>query len=305
VRNPPARLRTYLALSRTPHALLDLAAPAVAALMWTDGFHPPEVTALGLLTVFAAYTAVYALNDIIDREADRRKVLAGYREAGGYLDAVLVRHPLARGLLTTRQALAWALSWAAVAAAGSLVLNPVCLVLFMGGFAAEIAYCRLACVSPWRALLSGVVKTLGPLAAVLVVDPSPSPLPFALLGLWVFLVEIGGQNVPSDWTDLEEDRKLGAATIPARLGEATAAVLALAALAAAVAVQLALVTLLARAHRLELAAMSLAAGVALLLLPAARLAACRRRDAVFRLFNRASAYPAALLAAMVAKLLLL
>jgi 4-hydroxybenzoate polyprenyltransferase len=289
VRNPPARLRTYLALSRTPHALLDLAAPAVAALMWTDGFHPPEVTALGLLTVFAAYTAVYALNDIIDREADRRKVLAGYREAGGYLDAVLVRHPLARGLLTTRQALAWALSWAAVAAAGSLVLNPVCLVLFMGGFAAEIAYCRLACVSPWRALLSGVVKTLGPLAAVLVVDPSPSPLPFALLGLWVFLVEIGGQNVPSDWTDLEEDRKLGAATIPARLGEATAAVLALA----------------ARAHRLELAAMSLAAGVALLLLPAARLAACRRRDAVFRLFNRASAYPAALLAAMVAKLLLL
>ncbi len=149
-----------------------------------------------------------------------------------------------------------------------------------------------------------MVKTLGPLAAVLAVDPSPSLLPFALLGLWVFLVEIGGQNIPSDWTDIEEDRRLGAATIPARLGEASAARLALAALAAAVAVQLALVALLARAHRLEFAAVSLASGVALLLLPAARLAACRRRDAVFRLFNRASAYPAALLAAMVVKLLL-
>ena len=304
MRNPPARLRYYLALSRAPHATLDLAAPALAGLMWIDAVPPLRVVAIGLITVFAAYVAVYALNDIVDREADRKKVRAGYREAGGYLDAVLVRHPLARGLLTKRQALTWVLSWAAVAMAGAFILNPVCLLLFAGGCLAEIAYCRLCCVSPFRALLSGVVKTLGPLAAILAVDPRPNPLPFAVMWTWVFLVEIGGQNIPSDWTDIEEDRRLGAATIPTRLGESGAGLLAVATLGLAIVAQLALVVLLCRSHCLLFATASAALGVWLLLLPALRLQACRERKAVFRLFNRASAYPAALLAAMLVKRLL-
>ena len=236
-----ARLLRYLALSRAPHAALDLAAPALAALMWIDAWPPAGTLALGLLTVFAAYTAVYALNDIVDCAADREKIRAGYREAGGYLDAVLPRHPLAQGLLTRRQALAWAIGWTVVAMTGAFVLNPLCLLLFAAGCAVEIAYCRLCCVTPLRAALSGVVKTLGPIAAVVAVDPRPAALPLVTLFAWVFLVEVGGQNIPSDWTDIEEDRRLGAATIPARLGERNAARLALAAVALAVLAQLALV----------------------------------------------------------------
>jgi 4-hydroxybenzoate polyprenyltransferase len=61
-----ARLKLFLALSRTPHGLLDLATPLLAALLWLGHLPPGDVTALGILGAFAGYTAVYALNDIVD-----------------------------------------------------------------------------------------------------------------------------------------------------------------------------------------------------------------------------------------------
>jgi 4-hydroxybenzoate polyprenyltransferase len=296
-------------LSRTPHAALDVAAPALAALLWLDGLPPWRITLLGLLTAFAAYLAVYALNDIAGCPSDREKIRSapsgrnGCQEAADYLDSALVRHPLALGLLNKRQAVAWTAFWAGVAIVGAAVLNPVCLLIFLGGCAAEAAYCRLWCVTPLRALLSGVVKTLGPLAAVFAVDPRPPALPLALLFLWVFLVEIGGQNIPADWTDIKEDRCLGAETIPVLLGERRAARLVLLSLALGVLAQQALVWVLAGSHSLYVAGYSLAAGFGLLLLPALRLQAALDRHSVIRLFNRASFYPAALLAGAAVKLL--
>src|SRR5512135_1255253 len=82
-----SRLKLFLALSRTPHGLLDLAAPALAALLWLGRFPPLSVTALGLLTVFAGYTAVYALNDVVDYRVDREKLRLKGPEVGHYLDA--------------------------------------------------------------------------------------------------------------------------------------------------------------------------------------------------------------------------
>ena len=49
-------------------------------------------------------------------------------------------------------------------------------------------------------------------------NPSPAPLFVATLFLWLFAWEIGGQNIPNDWTDIEEDRRFNAQTIPIRLG---------------------------------------------------------------------------------------
>ena len=62
------RLKMFLALSRTPHGVIDMAAPALAALLCLGRFPSPAVTIVGLLTVFAGYTAVYALNDLVDPE---------------------------------------------------------------------------------------------------------------------------------------------------------------------------------------------------------------------------------------------
>jgi 4-hydroxybenzoate polyprenyltransferase len=61
-----SRLKLFLALSRTPHGLLDMCTPAFGALLWLGHFPSPFIVIIGLATTFAGYTAVYALNDIVD-----------------------------------------------------------------------------------------------------------------------------------------------------------------------------------------------------------------------------------------------
>ena len=69
-----SRLKLFWALSRTPHGLLDMATPGLCALLWLGTFPPPALIGLGLITAFSGYTAVYALNDVIDYREDRKKV---------------------------------------------------------------------------------------------------------------------------------------------------------------------------------------------------------------------------------------
>jgi len=301
-----SRIKPFLALSRTPHALLDLAAPALAALLWLGGLPPLKVTALGLLTVFAGYTAVYALNDVVDHRVDREKLgRSTYTTADSYLDALFMRHPLAQGQVSYREGLVWTAAWALVALTGAYLLNPVCALIFLAGCILEAAYCLLLKVSHLRVLVSGVVKTLGGMAAVFAVDPELEPTLLLLLLLWLFCWEIGGQNIPADWHDVEEDRALGARTIPVRYGLAGAGKI--------VAVSLSLTVILSvavfRATPGKVpwlgAVVAVAWGSYLLLLPARRLLATGGRDQAAALFNRASYYPLAILATVMACGLLL
>jgi 4-hydroxybenzoate polyprenyltransferase len=59
------------------------------------------------------------------------------------------------------------------------------------------------------------------------VDTNPS-IPLVLLILaWVFVWEIGGQNVPADWNDTVEDQRVNAKTIPLQLGTQAAGIIVL------------------------------------------------------------------------------
>ena len=297
-------LTVYLALSRTPHGLLDLAGPFCAALLCRGGLPSASVAALGCVTVFAGYTAVYALNDIVDYRSDKRQMEgSGQDVRANYLDAAFIRHPLAHGYLSLPGAVAWFVLWLAVALAGAYALNPVCAVLLLLGCILEAAYCLLLTVSHLRALINGVVKALGPLAAAFAVEPSPSP--WFLLGLfaWIFTWEIGGQNIPADWHDASRDAATGARTMPVVLGYPAAGRLAVASLVASLLVSVPLLALspLAVAAPLWLAAVLL--GAALLLPPALRLARGLEDAEAAALFNRASCYPALVLAVLVAHLL--
>jgi 4-hydroxybenzoate polyprenyltransferase len=96
--NGLSRIKLFWALSRTPHGLLDMATPAFAALLWIGGFPSLYVMVLGLITTFAGYTAVYALNDVVDHRVDKEKLKrGGFQDYDDYLDAVLVRHLPGRG----------------------------------------------------------------------------------------------------------------------------------------------------------------------------------------------------------------
>jgi 4-hydroxybenzoate polyprenyltransferase len=300
-----SRLKLFLALSRTPHGLLDLATAALAAVLWCGGLPPVGIAALGLLTVFAGYTAVYALNDVVDRRVDREKLrLQADAPRPAYLDAVWQRHPLAAGDVSLREGLLWTGAWAAVALAGAYALNPVCALIFLAGCLLEAIYCLLLRVSQLRVLVSGLVKTLGGLAAVFAVDPHPAPHLLLLLLGWLFFWEVGGQNIPADWHDLEEDRILQAQTVPVCCGPQGASVLALGSLAVSVALSLPLLGLAPAAFTLAGVGLTLAAGLYLLILPAFGLYRTRGKGQAAALFNRASYYPLSVLLIILFGLLL-
>jgi 4-hydroxybenzoate polyprenyltransferase len=291
-----ARFKLFLALSRTPHGLLDLATPLLAALLWLGRLPPVEVTVLGILAAFAGYTAVYALNDIVDYRTDREKIgQAGFHRDIAYLDAAFVRHPLAQGLLSLPAAVAWAGGWALISLFAAYLLNPVCALILVGGCILETAYCLLLKISQLRALVSGVVKTLGGLAAVFAVDPSPEPSFLCLLFLWLFFWEIGGQNVPADWHDIEEDAALAARTVPVVYGPRGASVIVLGTLLASVFLSGLLLGHSPLGLEVSHLIAALAAGGFFLLWPAVCLFRTRDRKEAALLFNRASYYPLSLL----------
>ena len=300
-----SRLKLFLALSRTPHGLIDMTTPAFGALLWLGAFPPFSVIVLGVITAFAGYTAVYALNDVIDYRADREKALkGGFCNAGADLDAVMVRHPMACGFLSFREGLLWALAWAALALIGAYLLNPVCVAIFLAGSFLEAIYCLLWRVTHLRTLVSGAVKTSGAVAAVFAVDPRPSPAFVVTLFLCLFFWEIGGQNVPNDWTDIEEDRRFKAKTIPVRFGTDRSNTIILASLGIAVGISMILFFFSKTRFELPFVGLALLIGGYLLLLPAYRLYRPRNRTFAMALFNRASYYPMALLLVVLLKLII-
>jgi 4-hydroxybenzoate polyprenyltransferase len=249
---------------------------------------------VGLITVFAGYTAVYALNDIVDYRSDRVKLAAGGFRGEVHasdLDALLIRHPMAQGTLSLPAGIAWAVVWALVAAAGAYWLNPFCLVIFIAGCFLETLYCLLWRVSPYRVFVSGAVKSTGAVAAVFAVDPQPSLVFVTILFLVIFLWEIGGQNAPNDWTDIEEDRRFGARTIPVIFGLDKTRDIVLGSLFLAVVANLVLFTLSPAGFGPPVLGASAAVGVGLLLWPAWQLHGSSRKTDAMRLFNLASYYP--------------
>jgi 4-hydroxybenzoate polyprenyltransferase len=299
-----SRVKLFLALSRTPHGLLDLATPALAALLWYGGVPPFKVTVVGLITVFAGYTAVYALNDVVDYRVDQEKLKAtGGRLKAGYLDALFMRHPMAQGQVSFGEGLLWTLAWATLALVGAYTLNPMCAKIFLLGCLLEGVYCLLLRVSQLRTLVSGLVKTLGGVAAVFAVDPHPSRGFLLLLMLWLFCWEIGGQNVPADWHDVEEDQRLKAQTIPVRHGPTGASTIILGTLILSICLSVVLVRVAPLRFTPLTAGLAVALGVYLLLWPALRLFWSEEKEQAAALFNRASYYPLGILSLALANLM--
>jgi len=291
-----SRLKLFLALSRTPHGLLDIAAPALCALLWLGVPPSAEVVLLGLLTAFSGYTAVYALNDMVDYRVDRKKVQqsSGGQQTGD-LDAVFVRHPLAQGMLKYGEGIFWMVGWGSLAMLGSYLLNPVCMMIFLSACLLEIIYCLLLRVTYLRGVISGVVKNSGGIAAVLAVDPNPSPVFLAVLFLWFFFWEIGGQNIPNDWIDLEEDRRMEAQTLPVRFGPERSIWILYGALVISLILGVAMFWVSPAKLSFPYLIGAAFCGLMFLLVPSHRLLRSKSAAEASSLFNRASYYPLAML----------
>lgn len=297
-------MRAYLALSRSAHGVLDIAMPGFAALLWLGRFPAWDVLVVALVTALAGYTAIYALNDLVGVKVDREKFAESGPNAGYGVEASDLRYPIARGKLGFGRGLAWFIAWYLIALAGAWWLNPWLLVVVIAAPILETVYCLLFKVTWWRVLVSGVVKSLGAIAAVLVVVPEPSLPMLGLMVAWLMAWEIGGQNVPADWNDVEEDRRVGARTIPLVFGPRVAGTVVLVALIATVALSLFLPRMSPLALGIPYQIATFAAGFFLLLVPGYRLFRSLEGRRAAYLFDRASLYPLAMLVIVTAFVLL-
>ncbi len=289
-------MNKFLALSRTTHAMLDIAAPGFCALLWLGRFPEWQVLILALATVFAAYTAVYALNDLVGIAVDREKFSGGIN-AGYSVEASELRYPLARNVLRYRDGWLWFGLWFLAAMIGAYLLNPFILIILAGAALLEVLYCMLFKVTYLRVLVSGLVKSSGPVAAVFAVDRNPSPYLLLLIFFWMFFWEVGGQNIPADWNDTVEDRRVNAKTIPIQFGTKNAGLIVVIALALAVITSLFLPVISPIRLGWPYILASAAAGILLLLRPGYRLYRQHQEGRMAaRLFDNASYYPLAHLA---------
>jgi 4-hydroxybenzoate polyprenyltransferase len=124
------------------------------------------------------------------------------------------------------------------------------------------------------------------------------------LFVWIFCWEIGGQNIPHDWADIEEDRRLEAQTVPVRFGAESATALILYTLIAAGMVNIVVLHFSQAVFEPLYVIVFLIGGIYFLIIPALRLYKIKERRNAMALFNRASYYPLALLLVMVVKIVL-
>ena len=287
-------VRKFFGLSRMTHSVLDIAHPAMGALLIFGGFPSPSTVVIGLLAAFAGFTAVFALNDVMDCGVDCEKMakLTGKKECFD-IDSVGYRHPIAQGALSFNAALGWVAIWGLLSLSLAFLLRPLCAALMVGALLLEIGYCRLLRVTHWKGILSGSMVAVGGLAGVYAVAAAP-PLPFVLLFFaWAFAWEVGCRNIPNDWSDIEEDINLGIRTVPVRYGRRAASWISFSLLCLTVAASLLFPLVVPVKHPILFLAGGVAAGAILLIEPAMRWVRDQRIESALYLFNRACFYPLA------------
>lgn len=286
-------MKRFFALSRTSHGVLDLAMPAFCALLWGGRFPDWTIILLSIFTAFSAYTAIYALNDLVGMAIDREKFSKHELNTGYSVEASELRYPLARNILSLQSGLIWMGFWFILAIIGSYLLNPTIVFILITASVLEVIYCLLLKVTYLRTLVSGLVKASGPIAAIYVVDSSPSLTSLLIVLVWVFFWEIGGQNVPADWNDTAEDISINAKTIPIHFGAQKAGLIVLTALAVTVITSAFLPLVSPAPLGLPYILASLVIGFVFLLRPGFQLSQNRDGRYAAMLFDKASYYPMA------------
>jgi 4-hydroxybenzoate polyprenyltransferase len=293
-------IRALLGMSRALVAVFVVAHAGLAAILATGQLPPVQTIVLGVFACFFGTGALIGLNDLLDIDLDRRRMAA---EKPDRLDlgSMFIHHPVAKGVISLAAGVAWVVFLSALSLALIVALRPDLWPLFFAIAACVALYSIVGRYTYWKFLAVAMAVTLGALAGWLVVAP-PNFTTFLLFGLWTYLWEIGGRNVPNDFNDVEEDAALGVKTIPVVLGWAFAGKIVFFSLTASVAVSIPLMVLAGLPWPFVLAALGVAAY--LLLLPGYALMKEPRPEISRGLYNKSAVYPLVLLLLLMVNLLL-
>ena len=287
-------LKKFFGLSRMTHSVLDIAHPALGAVLVFGRAPGPFTVIVGLLAAFSGYTAVFALNDLLDCKVDCEKLggYAGKRECFD-IDSVGLRHPIAQGTIAYRSALGWVIFWGILALGFAFLLNPICSLLMAAAAGLEAGYCRLLRVTHWKTILSGLMVSVGGMAGIFAVTTTPPLAMVALFALWAFTWEMGCRNIPNDWSDIDEDKALKIKTMPVRFGRLATSRISFVFACVTIAASLLFPLAIPVRFSLIFQGGALAAGIFLLIVPGIRWLRDQQTKSAMLFFNRACVYPLA------------
>lgn len=218
------KIKAYLGFSRALVTVFVVAQAGLAAILALGDIPPVSTIVLGVLACAFGSMALIAYNDYLDVEIDKIKLAYQKSEQAFDIGAMLIQHPIARGILTKKQGLIWILSLAALSMLCTYFLDPT-LPLILPIIALWVTlYCKLSRVTPLKTVAVSIAVTLGGIAGWLAVAEPDRGL-FVVFALWTFLWEIGGRNIPNDLNDVDEDREVGIKTVPVVYGTKKAAVI--------------------------------------------------------------------------------
>ena len=212
------RFRTFFGLSRMSHSILDMAHPGIGALLVLGAFPDPPVLALGFLAAFSGFISVFALNDLMDWRIDTEKMANTRGRCRPLISMPWVSGIRLRWESSIQAAFLWVVLWGLLSLGLAYTLRPLCAVILIAAVCLEIGYCRLLRVTHWKVLLSGSMVGIGHWRAS-VRSQVRRRRDLSCSFFWTFAWEIGGRNIPNDWSDLEEDVNLGIRTVPVRYGK--------------------------------------------------------------------------------------
>jgi len=271
-------------LSRGKQALLSVSQPVLGAILALGQVPDARTMVLGLVAAVTGYFAVFSLNDVLDYKIDREALKVGKAEvADGDIDVAFLRHPLARGALSYPISFTWVLSLALISGFLAYLLNPLCLLLFIGCVALEVIYCSLRAISWLKTIVSGMMVGLGGLAGWAAVSPLniESIYFFTFLALW----EIAGRNLANDLADVDSDSRVGLKTVATIFGNNVSSIAIL------IGSYLTITTVLILPIAMPAKILGLAIGMWSMGIPAIALARMSSSIQAASYFNKASLFP--------------
>lgn len=294
------KLRALLGFSRVMISSFALAQAALATVLALKGLPSLRIVLMGSIACLSGSYALTATNDLFDYQIDKER-LKHLRTVEGFdVGQIFIRQPLARGIICFRTGVIWILSLSTISLIFAYLIKPslVFVALIIGLLV--ITYSALSRLSVLKLIIVGILVSLGAAAGWLAVSNHSNLL--LIFVLWMFFWEIGGRNIPNDFTDLEEDENLDLKTIPVKLGKKRASQICFTCLLVSFGISI-ILAILADINQFFVIAVSLI-GFTMLLVPGYRLLRKPEPQVSLRLFNFACFYPFTVLTALLLSLYL-
>lgn len=285
-------IKALLGMSRAPVAVFVAAHAGLASIFALGTLPDVRTIAIGILACLTGTAALISLNDLLDVDLDRRRMVRLNQDQNLDLGSTFIHHPVAIGVISLWQGIAWSVSLSLVSLYLIGLLRSGLWPIFAVIAVCVVLYSKLSQLTFLKFLAVATAVTLGALAGWFAVGGKFSGL-FILFAVWTFIWEIGGRNIPNDFNDIDEDAPLGTKTIPVVFGERRAAQVVFVALSLTFVASILLV-LFSDFSWVFKAAVPLL-GIFLLLIPGFRLLKDPRPQVSVKLYNRSALYPLVML----------